>query len=171
MTGTPLVCTLTEGDTHGGIARVSELLWRATQAITAGACRRLSLFPKNSSALTFATRLAYARALVATQIGERPSWILFDHLGIARPQVLVPAALRAPYAVFLHSLEVWRPLPLHRKRALSNAEFLIANSHYTAARTRAIHPDLPAIHVCHLALDEQRLLPAGDGPIAISSRT
>jgi glycosyltransferase involved in cell wall biosynthesis len=155
MTGPPLVCTLTRGETHGGIARVSELLWRAAQAMTAGACRRLSLFPSDTNELTFATRLAYSRALLATQLSERPSWILFDHLGIARPQVFVPASLRAPYAVFLHSLEVWRPLPLHRKRALLNAEFLIANSQYTANRARAMHPDLPAIHVCHLALDEQ----------------
>src|SRR4029453_13165372 len=163
MTGTPLVCTLTEGDTHGGIARVSELLWRATQAMTAGECRRLSLFPNDAKELTFATRLAYARALVGVQIAERPSWILFDHLGIARPQVFVPAGLRAPYTIFLHTLEAWRPLPLHRKQALLNAEFLIANSHYTAARTLAIHPDLPPIRVCHLALDEQPL-PAGEVP-------
>jgi phosphatidyl-myo-inositol dimannoside synthase len=46
---------------------------------------------------------------------------------------------------------------------LLNAQFLIANSHYTAARTQAIHPDLPPIHVCHLALDEQPL-PAGEAP-------
>ncbi len=163
MIGEPLVCTLTEGEPHGGVARVSELLWRATQAITAGACRRLSLFPRNSTELTFATRLAFGRALVSTQLAERPAWILFDHLGIARPQVLVPAAFRSPYAVFVHSLEVWRPLPVHRKRALLNAEFLIANSHYTAARTKQLHPDLPPIHVCHLALDEQPLA-AGEAP-------
>lgn len=162
MSGTPLVCTLTRGETHGGIARVSELLWRATQAMTSGACRRLSLFPSHSSELTFAIQLSYARALLATQLGDRPSWILFDHLGIARPQVLVPAPLRSPYAIFLHSLEVWRPLPPHRKRALLNAEFLIANSHYTADRARATHPDLPAIHVCHLALDEQAPPDAGE---------
>jgi phosphatidyl-myo-inositol dimannoside synthase len=155
MTGTPLVCTLTRGETHGGIARVSELLWRAIDTITAGACQRLSLFSSETSELTFARRLAYSRALLAAQLAGRPSWILFDHIGIARPQVFVPASLRAPYTVFLHSLEVWRPLPLHRKRALLNAEFLISNSQYTATRARAMHPDLPAIHVCHLALDEQ----------------
>jgi phosphatidylinositol alpha-1,6-mannosyltransferase len=155
MTATPLVCTLTRGNAHGGIARVSELLWRSVQTITSGACRRLSLYSSDSSELTFATRLAYSRALLATQLADRPAWILFDHLGIARPQVFVPAPLRAPYTVFLHSLEVWRPLPLHRKRALLNAEFLIANSQYTADRARAMHPDLPAIHICHLALDEQ----------------
>jgi phosphatidyl-myo-inositol dimannoside synthase len=154
MTNSPLVCTLTRGDAHGGIARVSELLWRAIDTITAGTCRRLSLFSSETSELTFAKSLAYSRALLAAQLAGRPSWILFDHLGIARPQVFVPASLRAPYTVFLHSLEVWRPLPPHRKRALLNAEFLIANSHYTATRTRAMHPDLPAIHVCHLALDE-----------------
>ncbi len=162
MTRRPLVCTLTRGDTHGGIARASELLWRAIAAITSGACQRLSLFPSETNELTFATRLAYSRALLATQLSDRPSWILFDHLGIARPQVFVPAALRAPYTVFLHSLEVWRPLPLHRKRALLNAEFLIANSLFTANRARAMHPDLPAIHVCHLALDEPAG-PADDG--------
>jgi glycosyltransferase involved in cell wall biosynthesis len=159
MTGAPLVCTLTRGEAHGGIARVSELLWRAVCAITNRECQRLSLFPTDATELTFATRLAYARALVAAQLADRPPWILFDHLGIARPQVLVPSPLRAPYTVFLHSLEVWRPLPQHRKRALLNAEFLIANSQYTADRTRSFHPDLPQIHVCHLALDQQ---PAGD---------
>lgn len=155
MTATPLVCTLTRGDADGGIARVSELLWRSIQAITSGACRRLSLYSSDSSELTFAMRLAYLRALLARQLGDGPAWILFDHLGTARPQVFVPAPLRAPYTVFLHSLEVWRPLPLHRKRALLSAEFLIANSQ-TADRARAMHADLPAIHVCHLALDEQR---------------
>src|SRR5262245_44200209 len=162
MTGKPLVCTLTRGEAHGGIARVSELLWRTIHTITKGECGRLSLFPNDSNELTFATSLAYARALVAAQLADRPPWILFDHLGIARPQVLVPSPLPAPYAVFLHSLEVWRPLPQHRKRALLNAEFLIANSQYTSDRTRSFHPDLPQIHVCHLALDEQPAVEPGE---------
>ncbi len=43
MTATPLVCTLTRGDADGGIARVSELLWRSIQR-SLSAYRRLSLF-------------------------------------------------------------------------------------------------------------------------------
>jgi phosphatidylinositol alpha-1,6-mannosyltransferase len=170
VTGAPLLCTLTQGDPHGGIARVSELLWRATQAITSGACRRLSLFSSDQNELTFSRSLAYSKALLAAQLGARPSWILFDHLGIARPQILVPSRLRAPYAIFLHSLEVWRPLPRHRKRALLNAEFLIANSHYTAERTKAIHPDVPAIHVCHLALEAPSSAAAGNSDRELLAR-
>src|SRR5262249_46990110 len=59
---------------------------------------------------------------------------------------------RRPYGVFLHSFEAWRPLSSGRHQALINAKLRIANSHHTAARVAAAHPEVGKIDVCHLAL-------------------
>jgi phosphatidylinositol alpha-1,6-mannosyltransferase len=78
---------------------------------------------------------------------------MFNHVGIARAQNLIPPAIRRPYAVLLCGIEVWDPtLSADRKSALRAAVSRIAISGYTAARVSRAHPDIGRVSVCPLAL-------------------
>jgi phosphatidylinositol alpha-1,6-mannosyltransferase len=90
--------------------------------------------------------------MLAAHWRGRIDWVMYDHLGPARVQAVIPSSLARPYAVFLHSLEVWTHLSESRKRILREAKVRIANSNYTAQRVLAAHPDIGPIEVCHLAL-------------------
>jgi phosphatidylinositol alpha-1,6-mannosyltransferase len=78
---------------------------------------------------------------------------------------MVPSARRPGYGVFLHGIEVWRPLPKKTIRMLADADLRIANSRYTADRASELHPGIGPIEVCPLALlDRPPVAPAPDGP-------
>lgn len=99
-------------------------------------------------------RLAWE--VVRPQVGPTPPRLLvFDLLGPARIQALIPNVWRAPYLIQLHGIEVWRPLTWERRRALVEAAGLLSNSAYTLARARPFCPDLPPARVVHLALEER----------------
>jgi phosphatidylinositol alpha-1,6-mannosyltransferase len=78
--------------------------------------------------------------------------VLFSHLGLARAERLVPAPLRAPYAVFLHGVEAWRRLGPVDRHLLAGAALRLANSNYTADRVREANPEIGPVDVCPLAL-------------------
>ncbi len=78
-----------------------------------------------------------ASRLLGHQLAGRPAAIVFDHLGPARVQALLPAWCAAPYLVMLHGIEAWRPLGWSHRRALRNATVRVANSRYTRARLLA----------------------------------
>jgi len=100
-----------------------------------------------------------AAATWARQARSRPAACVFDFLGPARVQALVPAPLRASYLVPLYGLEAWRPLSWTRRRALSCATVRTTISAYTVARARTFNPGLPPAEVVPLALEERP--PAG----------
>lgn len=78
---------------------------------------------------------------------------MFNHVGIARAQNLLPSAIRRPYAVLLCGIEAWDPnLSPDRKNALRNASARIAISRFTADRTSRAHPEIGQVLVCPLAL-------------------
>jgi phosphatidylinositol alpha-1,6-mannosyltransferase len=147
----PALCTITRKAGHGGIARVSALLWKALQE-EQDRCRLLELIRGGRDAATRLDKLLLARELLSLQLRRRLSWILFDHLWVSAVQQLVPARFRRPYGVFLYSMEAWQPLSRVREAALLGASVRIAISHYTAERIAAAHPGAGRIHVCHLAL-------------------
>ncbi len=152
----PLLCAITRDGEQGGIARVAQLLWRALSDLSPPRLNTLELFAGDLGALTRAQKFNFIRRVVTAQLRASPQWIMFDHLGLARAQNLVPPPRRAPYGIFLHSVEVWGALSADRTRALQRARVLVANSHYTVKRICAAHPDLPPIVVCHLALLPER---------------
>ncbi len=101
------------------------------------------------------SRLALGRALLAAQLGPRPPALVFDLLGLARVQALLPRQLVGPSAIFLLGIEVWRPLsPLHQ-RALEGASLRVAISQHTRERARPFLPDDSPVEVLHLALEER----------------
>ena len=70
-------------------------------------------------------------ALGSAQARHQTDWLLFSHLGLARTQAAVPSGFRVPYGIFLHGIEVWRPLDDARREALEGAALLVANSAFT----------------------------------------
>ncbi len=100
---------------------------------------------------------SFGRLTAATwgaELSPRRPALLFDLLGLARSQALLPAPLRTPYLVMLYGIEVWRPLEPARQRALFGAAIRLSISAYTLARAREIHPGLSA-EILPLALEER----------------
>lgn len=112
-----------------------------------------------------------AAALWARQVrapGRGGAVCVFDFLGPARVQALLPAPLRAPYLLMLHGLEIWRPLSWTRARALARAAVLVANSTHTLERAGRVNPGLPPAEVVPLALEERP--PAGEPDAELLAR-
>lgn len=148
----PLLCTINSGQGEDGISRVTRLLWRVLSKASDGSCRHINLLPQGKIQATAVDQLRFARAVLAEHLVSRIDWIMYDHLGPARVQSLVPRPLHRPYALFLHSVEAWSPLSAGRERVLREATVRIANSHFTARRVAEAHPSVGPIEVCHLAL-------------------
>lgn len=100
---------------------------------------------------------SFARLAAATfsaELSPRRPALVFDLLGLARSQSLLPSAWRTPYLVMLYGIEVWRPLEPSRKRALRGAAIRLAISRYTLSRARELYPGLSA-EILPLALEER----------------
>jgi phosphatidylinositol alpha-1,6-mannosyltransferase len=89
------------------------------------------------------------------QLAARRPALVFDLIGPARVQAWLPVPLRAPYLLPLYGIEVWRPLGWQRRRALAHAAVRLAISRYTVERARPYVPDLGAVHILPLALEER----------------
>jgi phosphatidyl-myo-inositol dimannoside synthase len=148
----------------GGTALVARLLARVAAEFAAEAGVEFRILDlESASPLPIATtprhfggsQARLAAAVIREQLGSEKPALIFDHLGPARIQSLLPATLRSPYLVFLHGVEVWRRLSFGRRRALLGATALLANSNFTAARAEAINPGLGRIQVVPLALEER----------------
>jgi phosphatidylinositol alpha-1,6-mannosyltransferase len=154
----------------GGRALVGRLLATAAAAYTRDRGLRfevLNLGGANPLAGELDTRdFGGSRGALALAIWRRllrrpqPAF-LYDLLGPARAHAMAPPILQAPYLVFLHGIEVWRPLPRSQRRTLTGARVLLANSAYTASRARPYLPRThPQVSVLPLVLEGRR--PAGE---------
>ncbi len=147
--------TITQEPGYGGIARVSVLLWRAMEELT-GNRRRVVTLLRDSPHPRPADKLRFAWEVAGMQWRGQAQWVLFDHLGIAAVENLIPRSRRAPYAIFLHGVEVWCPLSPRQEELLRSAAIRIAPSRYSAERAMKMHSGIGPIFPCHLALlDEE----------------
>ena len=152
MSRHPVFCAITQQPGHGGIARVSSLVWHVLQQASKNRCRLIKLLPEGKQHATVADKLRFIGTMLGEYSSQNIDWIMYEHLGLARVQSLIPKPLRRPYAVFLYSIDSWNELSPGRKRILRQAEKRIAISHYTARRVATAHADIGPIDVCHLAL-------------------
>ncbi len=152
----PLLCTVAQDAGHGGIARVSQLLMRVMNDMSGNNTRVIEVIRDGKGASSNFDKVRYTSAVLAAHARGKIDWVMYDHIGIARVQKLVPADLRRPYAIFLHSLEVWNELSAEKFRLLREARLRIANSDFTARRVAEVHPNIGDIKVCHLALQPQQ---------------
>lgn len=136
-----------------GVAYAGLLLERALERIATEPLGVLELAPAVNGKPTTHEQARFVFKLLVSQVTRRRGWWMFNHVGIARAQLLVPSLVRHPYAVLLCGIEAWDPnLPADRQRALRFATLRLAISNYTAARVKAAHPDVGAIVACPLAL-------------------
>ena len=76
---------------------------------------------------------------IAAQVVLRPDFVLYDHVDVAQCQMILPRFLRRPYGVWVHGIEVWKPLPARKLAALRNASLLLVNSRFTKQRLEEFH--------------------------------
>jgi phosphatidylinositol alpha-1,6-mannosyltransferase len=103
--------------------------------------------PCSSSRIRFTAR-------ILAQAVWRPDVVLFDHVDIAQCQTFLPRPLRSRYMVWVHGIEVWKPLPRRKLAALRDAELLVFNSHFTQRRFASFHGDQFPSRVVHLTADD-----------------
>ena len=138
----------------GGVAYVGRLLRRAL-ADAGRLPHVVELGIERRDAATAPARLRFAARLVGMQLLHGFDWILFNHVGVARAQLMVPRRLRAPYGVFVHDIEAWAPdLDPARRRTLAEARVVISNSAFTARKVEAAHGDVVSVVPCPLGLFE-----------------
>ena len=140
------------GERGGGVGQVSSLLWQTMQDTWNGRSAIVTLLQNGHQTPTPFDKLRFGFELASAQMLDRPEWVLFSHLGLARADRYLPASARAPYGVFLHGIECWQPLSSRDLDLLAGAAIRIANSSFTAARAREANPSIGPIEVCPLAL-------------------
>ena len=86
---------------------------------------------------------------------KTPDFVLYDHVDLAVIHAVIPRLKSVPYAVFLHGIEVWKPLVSRRREALLGATLLLVNSATTAAEARVFNPWLPKVEVTWLGVEPQ----------------
>ena len=151
--GHPALAVITLKQGGDGVAYAALLLERALGSITRQPLPVLELAPANSGEPSFAEQLRFTLRLFMAQLFVRRGWWMFNHVGIARAQKLIPRFIRRPYAVLLCGIEVWDPdLTNDRRHALRHAAARIAISRYTANRVATEHPEVGSIVTCPLAL-------------------
>jgi phosphatidylinositol alpha-1,6-mannosyltransferase len=174
----PALAAITLGARGGGVAVVSRLVWRALQSRWGEAATLVQLLSEAEASQSLESttfdRMKFGTRLALEQAMGRSPWILYSHPAVAQVQRFVPPRLRRPYAVFIHGIEVWRPLTIAQHAVLAGAALRLANSEHTASRVRALHPSLGPIAACPLALpddahpgDRETALPVAVGPHAV----
>lgn len=160
QTGRRVLAAPILGERGGGIGQVSDLLWSTMQDTWPGRVDLVTLL-RNGHLRPHATdKVRFGVELTGRHLPTPPSWVLFSHLGLARAEGYLPAAMQAPYAVFLHGIEAWKPLGARERDAVRRAALRVANSHFTAREASTANPDIGEIVVCPLALPKGAREPA-----------
>ena len=140
------------GAEGGGIGQVSSLLWEVVEELWPDEGRLVPLQQRPQAGPGYADKVRFGLTLTGSQVLARAKWILFTHLGLARVQHCLLPRHRSPYAVFLHGIEAWRPLPARDRRLLHGAALRLANSTFTARRVMDANPDIGPVVACPLTL-------------------
>lgn len=112
-------------------------------------------------------RLSFAWSLIKANA----DLMLMDHVGLARLPGLLPRWLRPRYMLLIHGVEIWNQNRRDYHRSARNAVLLIANSDFTARKSRAHYQDLPPIVVCLPGKDfSSGQMPAAEVSVAIGPR-
>ena len=145
------------GPTHGGVGVV------ASQVMEALAERyQVSARDHDYRAGKLRRRTALLGTTLHLALHARQSFLFYCHIDVAQTQALLPPFAQSPYALFLHGMEVWKPLGFPKRKTIEQAALLMANSAETVRRTREFNPWLPPVRVVHLGVGE---------PLAVDTRS
>jgi len=137
------------GSSSGGIGVVSSQIANALGPLT-----KLSVwrYPHQCSRITRIGR--YWVTATWSSLRVKPSFVLYEHVDLARFHPLTPGLKQVPYGIFLHGVEVWRVLDPRRRRAIEGARLLLANSSYTVRLARQDNPWLPEVQTAWLGISD-----------------
>ena len=142
-----------------GIGYVGRLLRQALEDLCDDLPEVLFLDPQLQGSVSQAERARFAWKLLRAEMTGSADWWIFNQVGIARAQRLMPRRFRQPYAVILHGIEVWTPkLSADRLSTLVDATARISVSHNTARRVKMAHPQIGTVHPCPLGLLDEQFL-------------
>jgi len=137
------------GTKHGGIGVVAQLIVSAlSDHSDLSVWEHRALWPRFAR-IPAAVGTAFFGSL------KTPDFVLYDHVDLAVLHAIIPRLKSVPYAVFLHGIEVWKPLVGRRREALLGANLLLVNSSTTETETRAFNPWLPKVAVTWLGVERQ----------------
>jgi phosphatidyl-myo-inositol dimannoside synthase len=137
------------GTKHGGIGVVAELIVSALSDYSDLAVWEHRAFWPRFARIPAAVGTAFFGSL------KTPDFVLYDHVDLAVLHAVIPRLKSVPYAVFLHGIEVWKPLVGRRREALLGANLLLVNSATTAAEARVFNPWLPKVEITWLGVEPQ----------------
>src|SRR6202140_963328 len=137
------------GTKHGGIGVVAQLIVSALNDFS-----DLVVWEHHA----FWPRFARIPAAVGTALFgsiKTLDLVVYDHVDLALLHAVIPRLKSVPYAVFLHGIEVWKPLVGRRREALLGANLLLVNSATTETEARGFNPWLPKVEVTWLGVERQ----------------
>ena len=137
------------GTPHGGIGVVADLIVSALEKDS-----DISVWEHYA----FWPRVARIPAAVGRTFWgslKTPDFVVYDHVDLAILHTIIPRLRPVPYAVFLHGIEVWKPIVGRRREALLGANLLLVNSATTQNEARVFNPWLPKAEVTWLGVERQ----------------
>ena len=137
------------GTRHGGIGVVAELIASALEKDSDISVWEHHAFWPRFARIPAAVGRAFWGSLTT------PGFVLYDHVDLAVLHAIIPRLRPIPYAVFLHGIEVWKPIVGRRREALLGASPLLVNSVTTKNEARVFNPWLPKVDVTWLGVERQ----------------
>jgi phosphatidyl-myo-inositol dimannoside synthase len=152
-------------ETSGGLAYAARLMRYALTQWCGSPPWTAALEPAHYGRVTAVEQARFGARVVAAQLTGRVDWMVFNHVGVARVQRLLPPKARRPYVVFVHDVEAWDPnLSAERRAVLREATLRVSNSRYTADRVERTHPDVGPVTPCPLGLLDEKPCAPTDMP-------
>jgi phosphatidylinositol alpha-1,6-mannosyltransferase len=137
------------GTRHGGIGVVADLIVSALEKDSdVSVWEHHAFWPR-------AARIPAAVGRIFWGSLKTPDFVLYDHVDLAILHTIIPRLRPIPYAVFLHGIEVWRPIVGRRRESLLGANILLVNSATTQNEARVFNPWLPNAEVTWLGVERQ----------------
>ena len=137
------------GTRHGGIGVVAQLIASALKEHSDTAVWEHHAFWPRFTRIPAVVGRTFLGSL------KTPDFVLYDHVDLAVLHAIIPRLKAIPYAVFLHGIDVWRPLVGRRREALLGANLLLVNSATTEAEARYFNPWLPKMEIAWLGVEHQ----------------
>jgi glycosyltransferase involved in cell wall biosynthesis len=137
------------GTTHGGIGVVADLIVSALKKDS-----DISVWEHHAFWPRF-TRIPAAVGRTFWGSLTTPDFVVYDHVDLAILHAIIPRLRPIRYAVFLHGIEVWKPIVGRRREALLGASLLLVNSATTQHEARVFNPWLPKAEVTWLGVERQ----------------
>ena len=141
-----LLCSAGLGTAFGGVGVVAEALHAvlSERFVVQHLCYQADQ--------SWRSRLKFAAGLTAATWRAHQLRV-FTHIDLTRSLPYPPAPIsNVPNVVFIHGIEVWKPLDKARAQALEHMQ-LLCNSRYTEEKMRQFHPRAATAQIVHLGVD------------------